>query len=166
MRYASADSGTETSGSVTDCDSEASCEDRVRALTQCEECSLSQQAFIDPSSKWLAELLADKACSCVAARTYNIRHRHSQSPTRRTLALLSWPTCLRCLTQAGTVSNQEESSSAYLSHVPKMFDTDRYSLQPGGLCLPDLLCLSLTRAGTVSNQAGPVSDLCLPDRHA
>ena len=69
LRYASADSGTETSGCVTDCDSEASCEDRVWALTQCEECSLSQQAFIDPTSKQLAELLADKACSCVTAQS-------------------------------------------------------------------------------------------------
>ena len=69
LRYAIADSGTDTSGSVTDCDSAASCEGRVWALTQCEECSLSQQAFIDPTSKQLAELLADKACSCVAAQS-------------------------------------------------------------------------------------------------
>lgn len=63
LRYASADSGTETSGTVTDCDSEASCEDSVQALTPCEECSLSQQAFTDPTSKQLAELLADSVAA-------------------------------------------------------------------------------------------------------
>ena len=40
----------------------------------------------------------------------------------------TWLTCLRCLTQAGMVSNQEDSSSAYLA----------YSCLHFQLCLPGL----------------------------